>query len=305
MARKQGKLRSRLEYAAMLFGYALLSWPPWWLSRTIAFAIADIWRCLDKRHSRRIVRQSMDRLGITEAEARDLCRRNYRHYLQLFMEIARLNRMSDAEVERRTDRNGSDVIMRDLLAKGKGMVVVTGHLGNWEWGAVAMGMLGVAHGFIARPLDNPYLDAFINRIRERTGATVWDKYGSMRKGLGALRKGLGLVAVADQDGGKNGCPTPFLGKPGTSMTAPVELAIRNGAPVFVGAVMRVKGEALRFVMVPKRVHWPVEGADPKTEVARLMTEVNADLSEIIREYPEQWIWIHNRWKSVEGNNPEA
>ncbi len=246
--------------------------------------------------------QSMDRLGISESEARELTKRNYRHYLLFFMEVARLKRMSDAEVDRRTDRNGCDVIMRDILAKGKGMVVVTGHLGNWEWGAVAMGMLGVVHGFIARPLDNPYLDAFINRLRERTGATVWDKYGSMRKGLGALRKGQGLVAVADQDGGKNGCRAPFLGKEATSMTAPVELAIRNGAPVFVGAVMRAGTEDLRFVMVPKRVHWPVAGADPKAEVARLMTEVNADLSEIIREYPEQWIWIHNRWKSVDGDS---
>ncbi len=305
MARKQGKIRSRLEYAAVLFGYALLSWPPLWLAKAIAHTIADIWRCLDQRHGRRIRRQAMDRLGISEAEAGDLAKRNYRHYLLLFMEIARLNRMSDAEVYRRTDRNGCDAIMRDLLAKGKGMVVVTGHLGNWEWGAVAMGMLGVVHGFIARPLDNPYLDAFINSIRERTGATVWDKFGSMRKGLGALRKGQGLVAVADQDGGKNGCLTPFLDKMGTSMTAPVDLAIRNGAPVFVGAVLRVKGEDMRFVMVPKRVHWPREGADPKTEVTRLMTEVNTDLSEIIRDYPEQWIWIHNRWKSVDGGDSGA
>ena len=299
MARSQSKFRSWAEYAGVMFAYVLLALPPLAISKAIAFAIADVWRCLDKRHRSRAIAQSMDRLGLDEATAKKLIKKNYRHYLLFFMEVARLNRMSDREVDERTERNGCDRIMADTLSRGRGMVLVTGHLGNWEWGAVVLGRLKAIEGLIARPLDNPLIDGFVRRIRERSGATVWDKGGSMRRALAALRRAKGLVAVADQYGGRNGARAPFLGKESTSMAAPVDLAIRTGAPLFVGAVMR-KGSALQFVMVAKRVHWPDANADPVAERRRLLTEVNADLSEIIREYPEQWIWIHNRWKDAPG-----
>ncbi|MCL2001766.1 MAG: lysophospholipid acyltransferase family protein, partial [Planctomycetes bacterium] len=287
-----------LEYFSVMLGYALLAYPPLPVSKAVVFFLAAVWRLLTRRHRIRIMTQSMDRLGLGEAEAKRLVKANYRHYLLVFMEVARLNRMSDDEAALRTDINGSDRIMADILAKGKGMVLITGHLGNWEWGAVMLGRLKAVDGFIARPLDNPRLDLFVNRIRERTGAAVWSKKGAIRKALAALRNARGLVAVADQDGDRHGIPAPFLGKPGTTMPAPVDLAIRVGAPLFVGAVMRAEGD-LKFVMVPKRVHWPRPDADPAEERVRLATAMNEDLSEIIREYPEQWIWIHNRWKSVE------
>jgi KDO2-lipid IV(A) lauroyltransferase len=80
------------------------------------------------------------------------------------------------------------------------------------------------------------------------------------------------------------------------MAAPVDLAIRTGAPVFVGAVIR-DSDSQTFNAVCKRVHWPDAKADPEQERQRLIEEVNADLSELVKAHPEQWIWIHNRWKT--------
>ncbi len=152
-------------------------------------------------------------------------------------------------------------------------------------------------GFIARPLDNPLIDDYVNRLRSNTGVEVWEKQGSMRKALGALRSGKALVAVCDQDGGKHGCKAPFLGKDSSTMAAPIDLAIRRGCPLYVTAMMR-KPDHNGFAFVGKRVHRPVPGADPKEERLRLAAAVNEDLGDIIREYPEQWIWIHRRWRTV-------
>lgn len=285
-----------MEYAGMMLGYVFLAWLPVGLARICACCMGDLWRVLDKRHRLLAMRQSMDRLGLDEGRARVLVRDNYRHYALFVMETARLRRMPASEVRRLTSMNGCDKAMDDILAQGKGMILVTGHLGNWEWGAVILGMLDVVDGMIARPLDNPLIDRFVRGIRESTGASVWDKCGSMRKALSAVRKGRGFVAVMDQHGGRKGVSVPFLDKEGSTMAAPVELAIRTGAPLYVLAMVR-DGVSGGFSMQPKRVHWPEAGADPEREMVRLATAINADLSELIREYPEQWIWIHRRWRS--------
>lgn len=296
MPKKYGKIRIWTEYAGVMLGYVLLAWLPAGMARVCACFMGDLWRMLDKRHRLLAMRQSMDRLGIDEGRARVLVRDNYRHYALFVMETARLRRMPSSEVVRRTRMNGCDRMMCDLLARGKGMILVTGHLGNWEWGAVILGMLDVVDGMIARPLDNPLIDRFVRGIRESTGASVWDKCGSMRKALSAVRKGRGVVAVMDQHGGSRGVSVPFLDKEGGTMSAPVELAIRTGAPLYVVAMVR-DGVSGGFSMQPKRVHWPVTGTDPESEKVRLATAINADLSELIREFPEQWIWIHRRWRA--------
>lgn len=302
MAKKLGKTRIWAEYAALMLGYLFLTCSPLRIAKASAMLFADLWRTFDKKHRRLAIEQSMDRLGIDARRAHALVRDNYRHYALFAMETARLKKTPRHEVARRTNINGCDKIMADALARGKGLIVVTGHLGNWEWGAVVLGMLNAIEGMIARPLDNPLVDAFVNDIRQSTGASVWYKWGSMRKALAALKRGKGFVAVMDQDGGRQGYRALFLGKEGSTMTAPIDLSIRTGAPLFVGAVVRDPG-ADTFSMIPKGVHWPVENAEADAEKRRLTTAVNDDLSELIKEYPEQWIWIHRRWKVRTPNKP--
>lgn len=297
VAKKQGKTRSACEFAGMYLLYLFFAWTPFAICRVVATIAADVWRLVDRRHRLLAVNQSMEHLGMGRAEAEALIRDNYRHYALLFVEVAKLRAMPLEEVRRRTDYNGCDRKMADILSRGKGMIVVTGHLGNWEWGSVVLGMLDAVSGAIARPLDNPRADRFVNEIRSRTGVTVWSKFHCMCRALATLKRGEGFVAVADQDGGRKGCMAPFLNRAGSTMATPVDVAIRTGAPLYVGAVMRA-GEPGRFVLESGRVHWPRRNADPAEERIRLLTAVNADLSAIIRKYPEQWIWIHKRWKTM-------
>lgn len=304
MARQQSQTRSRIEYAVVAAVAAFFSILPYSIGRILAYAGADVWRRFNRRHRQRAVDQSMARLGIGREEAEALIKKNYRHYAMIFFEVTKLRSMSPEELRSRTNLNGCDKMIQDALAQGKGLVTLTGHLGNWEWGCAVMGMLGAASGAIARPLDNPYIDNYVNRIREKTGVTVWSKFNCVRRAANVLKRGEGFMAVVDQDGGRRGCMVPFLGELGSTMTTPVDLAIRFGAPVYAGAVMRdVKAGPGHFILESGQVHWPRMDRDPEAERMRLLTAVNADLSEIIRKYPEQWIWIHKRWKTTTARNP--
>lgn len=296
MARNQSALRNRIEYFGLLTAYVLLARLPLPVSILIADAAAFLWRTVDRRHRRRVVEQSMQSLGIDRDAAEELAKRNYRHYAYVLLEILRLARIDPETVMRHVDLGVTAAMFNGALAAGKGMVLATGHLGNWEWGCMGLGRVGRVEGVIARPLDNPLIDAFLNRARLKAGVEVWYKTGAIRKAMGALKHNRGFAAVIDQDGGYNGVMAPFLGREASTMSLPVELAMRNGAPVAVGALMR-DGRPMRFKAVVKRLHWPRPDADKEAELRRLLVEVNADLSAIIAEYPEQWIWILNRWKS--------
>lgn len=296
MARNQSALRNHIEYFGVLLAYVLLGWLPLPVSVLIADAAAFVWRTADRRHRRRVIEQSMRSLGIDRTAAEALAKRNYRHYAYVLLEILRLARTDPETAMRRIDADGCVDAIREVLAAGRGVVVATGHLGNWEWGCTALGRTGVVEGVIARPLDNPLIDRFLNRTRLRSGIGVWYKAGAIRKAMATLKNARGFAAVIDQDGGRNGVMAPFFGREASTMSLPVELAMRLNSPIVVLALLR-DGKPLRFKGVVKRLHWPDPEAEKEAELRRLLAEVNADIEEIIRERPEQWIWILNRWKS--------
>lgn len=296
MITPQRKLRTYAEYALFIWVYWHFVIPPYCVARFFAYIIADLWRTFDKKHSRLVIEHSMDRLGIDAVQAAKLLKDNYRSYALFCVEVSRLRRMGRQEIPLHVDYNGSDRLIQELLAKGKGLIIVTGHLGNWEWGAVMLGLFEGIEGVIARPLDNPLIDKFVIDIREKSGVKVWSKFGALRNALSALKRGKGFVTVIDQDAGGSGIMIPFLGKSASTIGAPADLALRAGSPVLVGAVIR-SGKGLHFTLVTKNIHWPDLSADPDTEKKRLLTGINDDLSAIIKEYPEQWIWRHRRWKT--------
>ncbi len=297
MAERQGSIRNGLEYLGLMAGYVLLGLTPLWLATLIACFIAEGWRTFDKRHRNRVIDQSMASLGISRETAVRLAKDNYRHYVFTVMEVIRLSRVPPERSFEYVHLDGADERIKEALSGGKGAVFVTGHLGNWEWGCRYLGLIGGCDGVIARLLDNPRIDNFVNSIRYSSGLEVWYKKGAIRKAMSCLKRGRGFAAVLDQDGGWKGVMAPFLGKPASTMSMPVELALRTGSPLIVMALLR-DGGPMRFKVVGKRLLRPNLDADREKETFRLLTEINKDLSEIIMEYPEQWIWILNRWKTV-------
>jgi KDO2-lipid IV(A) lauroyltransferase len=146
-----------------------------------------------------------------------------------------------------------------------------------------------------RRLDNPYLDRFLRRFRQKTGQTILDKNGDYDRIQRVLAGGGALAMVGDQDAGHRGLFVDFFGRPASTFKSIALLAMEYRAALAVIAVPKV-GEPMRYRVVVEDVIRPEEYAD-RPDAARAITErYTAALERAVRRHPEQYFWLHRRWK---------
>lgn len=297
---KREKRESRFAYPAARALCFLLSLAPLCVAGWLGRRFGDVLRVLDKKHRTRARDQAADRLGLSGRELDDFVKANFRSYGMTLAEFAHLSRMTPEAILRHVDLNGFGDRVRELRAEGRGLILITAHFGNWEWANAAFGALGYRGGSIARPLDNSRLNDYVKSVRERTGMRIFDKQGAIRKALRALRANECVGVLLDQDGGRQGLMSPFLGKPASTITIPVELAVHSGCPMILGGLRRGGGaDGKRFVLVHDPETFRADPrADEKAEVRRLTDALNDGIGRMIMQAPEQWFWIHRRWKSA-------
>lgn len=297
MGKNAGPFRLALEYYAARAFVGGMSLLPLGLASWLGGRMGDLLRLADGRHRRRVRDQAADRLGLAGGELDRFVKANFRSYGRTLGEFACLSRMRSDDFRRYVDVEQFEELLRNLRSEGKGVIFITAHFGNWEWSNSLASTLGVAGGSIARPLDNPRVNELVRSIRERNGLRIFDKAGAIRKALGALRNNDIVGVLIDQDAGRGGLMSPFLGKPASTITVPVELSIRTGSPMVVMGLRR-GGSGKRFTLLfnpaPLR---PNPDAEAEAETRRLTDALNADLGEMIMQAPEQWFWLHRRWKS--------
>lgn len=303
---RRGPLVNAIEYWAartLLFGLSSLPLPAAaWTGRRLG----DLIRLADRRHAARAREQAADRLGLSGRELDAFVKRNFQSYGMTLAEFAHLNRMGPDDFVRLVDMDAFREASLRLLAEGKGLLFITAHFGNWEWANSLPPTFGASGCSIARPLDNPRVNELARAIRERNGFRILDKQGAIRKALREIRAGNTAGILIDQDAGPDGMMSPFLGKPASTLTIPVELAVRSGCPMLIAVCRRTPpGEGgKRFRMEVDAGPYRADAtADPKKETRRLVDALNAGLSEIILRTPDQWFWIHRRWKSKPRENP--
>ena len=178
------------------------------------------------------------------------------------------------------------------LAAGRPVIVFGGHLGNWEIAALAAGQYGIDVAQIYRAANNPIVERMIARYRGTGGEFIPKGTIASRRALAALRRGAHLTLLVDQKL-NDGIPVPFFGR--NAMTAPALalLALHFDCTVLPARVERLKGAHFRL-----SIHPPLampRSANRTADVAALMRAVNQTLESWIRERPEQWFWVHNRW----------
>lgn len=232
-----------------------------------------------------------------ESWRQDVARASYEHLGREGMMLLRLSRLGPDEVIAATDVGGLDAL-RSAVEDGRGAVLVTGHFGNWEIGGASVAARGVPLDVVAQRQANPHFDRLINRARERLGMTVIRRGGATKAALRSLRRGRAVALVTDQDARSRGVFVPFFGRPASTHRGPAVLALRTGAPVFMGtAVRRDDG---RYDVTIREI--PVPSTDDPEEQADLLTAaLAAALEAAVREAPGQYLWQHRRWKTSPGN----
>lgn len=270
------------------------------------YALADLVGSLvhrvDARH-RRIARSNLrqryrDAQGrpLSERDVRRVARDSFRHLVRCTVEILHLER----EIRRRGFAGIAEVggleHFEAARAAGKGVVLATAHMGNWEVMGALCRHLGVPFTTVYRPLDNPLLDRWVHGTRAQAGQTMVRKEGALRPMLKALRGGGMVVLLVDQDARGHGVFAPFFGAPASTIPTPAELALRTGATILTGASVRV-GPGFRYQAAFEPPVPVAATGDHDADLVRVMSEVNARLESIVRRAPEQWLWTHRRWKT--------
>ena len=180
--------------------------------------------------------------------------------------------------------------------RGKGIIYITAHLGSWELLPLAVGLMGEPLSAVTRPLDNPYLDRAINRLRTAWGTRVLAKKQVMPALVRALLRGESVAILMDQNTTwKEGVFVDFFGMQACTALAPALLALRTDASVLPAAIIRC-GRDRHTVIVEKEI--------PLIRTGRLKADVVANtasftkaIEAFIRREPDQWLWVHRRWKT--------
>lgn len=264
-------------------------------SRALARGLAWLAYRIDRRH-RDVALENL-RLALPEttddARRHSIVRSVYRHFCQLVMDIVLMPRRVHVTNWREHVRLGDERIVHHLLGD-RPLMLVTGHFGNWELGGTLMGLLGFRTHAVARPLDNPYLDEYVRRVRERTGQKILAKKGDFDQMTEVLARGGVLATLADQDAGARGQFVDFFGRPASTHKAVALMSMEFNVTLLVIGVRR-NPRGMYEVLVEDAI-LPEEYAGQPGAVREITQRFTTALERLVRRDPEQYFWLHRRWK---------
>ena len=230
------------------------------------------------------------------AERRALAKAMFAHFGSLIFELLKFGTLSREQISALMEVEGLERIQA-AHAKGKGVFFITGHFGYWEMQAIAHPFHSPTIGVMARPLDNPRLHDWLERLRTMTGNRVLYRQGVLRRVLRELSANNGVAILIDQH-----LHTPeavyvdYFGRPAATTSAPAALALRTGAVVVPVFALPLPGGRYRFIYEHPVEPPPPDSADPVLEFTQRCTDV---LEMYVRRHPELWLWMHRRWRERE------
>jgi Kdo2-lipid IVA lauroyltransferase/acyltransferase len=188
------------------------------------------------------------------------------------------------------------------LCSGRPVIVLSGHFGNWEMAMSTFGLFGFPMGVVARDLDNPYLHEWFEKFRKWTGHCLISKKGGSDDMISMMESGGNLGMLGDQDAGSRGLFVPFFGKDASTFKSIALLALQYDAIICVGYARRLKDDFqknrwVRYELGSEDIIDPLEydGADA---IKQMTARYTLALEKLICYSPEQYFWVHRRWKSV-------
>jgi Kdo2-lipid IVA lauroyltransferase/acyltransferase len=237
----------------------------------------------------------------SDAELDFIARRSMQHFLELVMDVLVTTRAVNLDTWHHYCRlvNMADALR--ILLQGRGAIVLTGHYGNWEILGYTIATLGLETYSVARPIDNPHIDAWLLGVRERRGQIILSKRGVTTTALDVLnRKGV-LGFIADQNAGPKGMFVPFFGRLASTYKSIGLLAIQHNVPVIVGYARR-RGDIFAFDLGIQDVIQPEDWKNYprdqyKDELHYLTARYTKAIEDFVRADPTQYLWIHRRWKT--------
>ena len=294
------RVKRGVRSAVVRAAIRLLAFVP--LRPALAFAtfVARVgWRVATRTRAQMLAQLAVAFPEKPEAEREAIGRSSLHHLAWLAAEVATLDRHRARLPEYVGFAPGAEARLRGLMARGRGLVYVTGHIGNWELMAQRVAA-EVPSATIARTGNDPKLTALIGKARAKGKVeTLWrEDPGTARAMIRCFKQGKLLGFLIDQDTNVQGVFVPFFGRPAWTPRGAADLAIRFKVPVVVGWCRRRggapgAGHEIDCVEIP----YDAEPADRDAEALRLTAACTAALEAVIRRNPVEWVWMHERWKT--------
>ena len=270
---------------------------PYGLSIRISNTFGNLWYTLDKRH-REVALSNLElALGkeVDRQVIEELARENFRQMSRLLFEVGWSLRLKTSDDVRRYVRlEGLDHVNR-AFRQGKGVLFLTGHLGSWELLTLVPSLITHTVHDIYRPLEFRPLEKVVVDFRTRFGMKLIAKKGAIRLIFKALARGEGVGIPLDQSvGAHDGVFADFFGRPTCTSKGMGLIALRTKVPVIPVFLVRERN-MFKVIFGPRIVY--SESGHPEKDLLAVTTAFNKVIEAMVRRYPEQWFWVHNRWKT--------
>jgi KDO2-lipid IV(A) lauroyltransferase len=264
------------------------------VARRLAWLFCDVLRVRGKVVDENLRHAFPDR---SPQDRLRLARQMWEHLILMVLEIAHTPRKIHHTNWRDFVELGREDDLIRLMLQDRPTLITTAHLGNFEAAGYILGILGFPTFTVARSLDNPYLDRFVNRFRGATGQFIIPKNGGYEQMLQVLARGGVMSFLADQYAGPKGCWVEFFGRPASAHKAIALLAMEHQAPVAMASAVRVR-RPLHFRLSVHAIADPRRGGEECSSVRSLTQWYTKCLEEMIRMAPDQYWWLHRRWKDT-------
>jgi KDO2-lipid IV(A) lauroyltransferase len=292
----------RLQYWFALAVLKTLGWLPHKLTRRVCALLGALSYWLWPR----LRRVGMFNLQLafpdwSERQRRRTIYRLFQNFGRMLADYSHFPHWNRDNIERLIIYDGFENYAR-AQSQGRGLLFLTAHFGNWELGSFAHGIYGYPCQFVVRELDNPLIDQLVNRYRCRSGGKSIDKSGFARGVLRAFAAGQAVGVLIDQNMVLNeGAFVDYFGIPACTTTGPARIARKTGVPIVLGLVIwdaKLNKYRLRF----DAVEW-ITRANPEEEIVANTANFTRLIEEYVRRYPDQWLWVHRRWKTRPAGEP--
>jgi KDO2-lipid IV(A) lauroyltransferase len=297
-------MRERLEFWLVAAVARALGVLPRGLARLLANGLtAVLYRLLGRLRRVGLRNLELARPELTAAERERTLRGVFRHLGWLLVEFCRMDRYTPENTKNWLRTEGLEHYLA-ARARGRGVLVVTGHMGAWELSSYYHSLMGYPMGMVARPLDNRRLDTFVNAIRCRHGNRILCKDDFARGLLRAMKNGETVGILMDTNmTPPQGIFVDFFGVAACTASGLARIALKTGAAVLPGFMLWEPEEG-RYVLHFGEEIPVARSGDAERDIYTLTQAATAAIESWVRRYPDQWLWIHKRWKTRPAGEPK-
>lgn len=250
---------------------------------------------LASRQRNRALAQVRESLGVSPQEAAQIVRSLFLNLGQTFLEVMYMPTLSPDRMQRYVTMENRHYL-DEAVAAGKGVAVLTAHIGNWEWLGAALALFGYPVASIVKSQPNDQHTQILNEYRQMVGIKVFTRGTSdLVAAAKALKQGRVLGFFSDQDAGVHGIFIKFLGKMASTPTGIAVFARKFDIPVIpVFMVRRPEGGHRILVSPPLSFE---KTADQQADIQRFTAQATQVIEDLIRKYPQEWLWFQKRWNT--------